>query len=77
MTFFFTLEYLTREWKCLEVEAANFEEACNTYRQLREEGEPGKVVDSDTEDGDLVEVEDQKGTSYDPQEADKLACTEE
>jgi hypothetical protein len=74
MRFFFTLEYLTREWVRLEVEAATFEEACHTFRQLKEEGEPGEIVDSKIVDGcDLVQVEDENGTSYDPQVADELA----
>ena len=76
MKFFFTHEFFVNESKCLEVEAATFEEACNTYRQLREEGERGEIVDSKIVDGDLVEVEDENGTSYDPQEADELAWRE-
>jgi hypothetical protein len=74
MKYFFTLEYLTREWECLEVEAATFEEACGTFRQLQEEGEPGEIVDSKIVDGgDLVQVEDENGKSYDPQQADERA----
>ena len=73
MKFLFTLEYLVYEWKCLEVEAATFEEACNTYRQLLEEGERGELVKCETGDPDLVQVEDENGTSYDPQKAGELA----
>ena len=74
MKYFFTLEWLVREWHRWEVEAATFEEACAKFGQLRNEGEPGESVDSDyEEDEDIVQVEDENGTSYDPQKANELA----
>jgi hypothetical protein len=78
MKYYFTVECLAREWACWEVEAATFEGACAKFGQLREEGEPGEVVDSQIVDvGGLVRVEDENGTPYDPQEADELAWLEE
>ena len=74
MKYFFTLERLVREWHRWEVEAATFEEACAEFGQLRDEGEPGEDVDSQyEEDEDIVQVEDENGTPYDPEKADELA----
>ena len=78
MKYFFTVECPAREWLRWEVEAATFEEACRKFGRLREEGEPGEVVDSEIVDGgDLDRVEDENGTPYDPRKADELAWPEE
>ena len=73
MKYFFTLEGLVREWHRWEVEAATFEEACAEFGQLRDEGEPGKDVGQYEENEDIVQVEDENGTPYDPEKADELA----
>jgi hypothetical protein len=73
MKYFFTLERLVREWHRWEVEAATFEEACAEFGQLRDEGEPAEDVDSQYGDEDIVQVEDENGTSYDPEKANELA----
>jgi hypothetical protein len=73
MKFLFTLEHLMREWERWEVEAATFEEACAKFGQLRGEDEPGKNDGHYVENEDVVRVEDEKGTSYDPQKAAELA----
>ena len=69
MKFFFIFEYLVRQWECWEVAAANFEEACGKFGRLRDEGEDGEIVDG----CDLIQVEDEYGSPYDPQKADDLA----
>jgi hypothetical protein len=76
MRFSFTTERYVREWLCWEIEAATFEEACQKFRRLREEGEPGEVVDRDSVEEDVSDIEDETGTSYDINEAYDLIWPE-